>query len=168
MANIIANQLDRPFYMLSAVSSGVKDVRETIEKAKKQQFFSRPNPILFIDEIHRFNKAKQDSLLGAVEKGVITLIGATTENPSFEVIRALLSRCQVYILEPLSKEQLVTIVNQALQEDEYLKKKSIEVKEYEAMLLYSGGDARKLLNVLELVTNYEEEGAILELSLIHI
>ena len=164
LANIIANQLDRPFYMLSAVSSGVKDVRETIEKAKKQQFFSRPNPILFIDEIHRFNKAQQDSLLGAVEKGIITLIGATTENPSFEVIRALLSRCQVYILEPLSKEQLVTIVNQALQGDEFLKKKSIQVEEYEALLLYSGGDARKLLNVLELVTNYQEEGETLEIT----
>jgi len=164
LANIIANQLDRPFYMLSAVSSGVKDVRETIEKAKKQQFFSKPNPILFIDEIHRFNKAQQDSLLGAVEKGIITLIGATTENPSFEVIRALLSRCQVYILEPLSKEQLITIVNQALQEDEYLKKKSIEVKEYEALLLYSGGDARKLLNVLELVINYQEEAEVLEIT----
>jgi len=164
LANIIAQQLDRPFYMLSAVSSGVKDVRETIEKAKKQQFFSRPNPILFIDEIHRFNKAQQDSLLGAVEKGIITLIGATTENPSFEVIRALLSRCQVYILEPLSKAQLMSIVQQALQEDEYLKKKQIHIKEYEALLLYSGGDARKLLNVVELVTNYQEEGEILAIT----
>ncbi len=156
LATIIANQLDRPFYTLSAVSSGVKDVRETIAKAKKQQFFSKPNPILFIDEIHRFNKAQQDSLLGAVEKGVITLIGATTENPSFEVIRALLSRAQVYILEHLSKAQLINLVDRALAEDELLKKKPIEVKEYDALLLYSGGDARKLMNVLELVTNFQE------------
>jgi len=156
LATIIANQLDRPFYTLSAVSSGVKDVRETIAKAKKQQFFSKPNPILFIDEIHRFNKAQQDSLLGAVEKGVITLIGATTENPSFEVIRALLSRAQVYILKHLSKEQLISLVDRALVEDELLQKKPIEVKEYDALLLYSGGDARKLMNVLELVTNFQE------------
>ena len=156
LANIIANQLKRPFYTLSAVNSGVKDVRETIEKAKKQQFFNRPNPILFIDEIHRFNKSQQDSLLGAVEKGIITLIGATTENPSFEVINALLSRCQVYVLKPLEKEQLIELVNFALSNDEYLKKLPITVEEYDALLLYSGGDARKLLNVLELVTNYQE------------
>lgn len=156
LANIIANQLKRPFYSLSAVNSGVKDVRETIEKAKKQQFFNRPNPILFIDEIHRFNKSQQDSLLGAVEKGIITLIGATTENPSFEVINALLSRCQVYVLQPLEKEQLIALVQQALNQDEYLKDKPIKIEEYDAMLLYSGGDARKLLNVLELVTNYQE------------
>ncbi len=156
LATIIANQLDRPFHTLSAVSSGVKDVRETIAKAKKQQFFNRPNPILFIDEIHRFNKAQQDSLLGAVEKGTITLIGATTENPSFEVISALLSRCQVYVLKHLTKEQLINLVDRALAEDEYLQKKSVEVKEYEALLLYSGGDARKLMNVLELVTNFQE------------
>ena len=156
LATIIANQLDRPFYTLSAVSSGVKDVRETIAKAKKQQFFSKPNPILFIDEIHRFNKAQQDSLLGAVEKGVITLIGATTENPSFEVISALLSRAQVYVLKHLSKEQLIGLIDRALAEDELLKKKPIKVKEYDAMLLYSGGDARKLMNVLELVTNFQE------------
>ena len=156
LASIIANQLDRPFYTLSAVSSGVKDVRETIAKAKKQQFFSKPNPILFIDEIHRFNKAQQDSLLGAVEKGVITLIGATTENPSFEVISALLSRAQVYVLKHLSKEQLISLVDRALAEDEFLKKKAIEVEEYDAMLLYSGGDARKLMNVLELVTNFQD------------
>jgi len=147
LANIIANQLKRPFYSLSAVNSGVKDVRETIEKAKKQQFFNRPNPILFIDEIHRFNKSQQDSLLGAVEKGIITLIGATTENPSFEVINALLSRCQVYVLQPLEKEQLIALVQQALNQDEYLKDKPIKIEEYDAMLLYSGGDARKLLNV---------------------
>ena len=156
LATIIANQLDRPFYTLSAVSSGVKDVRETIAKAKKQQFFSKPNPILFIDEIHRFNKAQQDSLLGAVEKGVITLIGATTENPSFEVISALLSRAQVYVLKHLTKEQLIGLVDRALAEDEFLKKKPIQVKEYDAMLMYSGGDARKLMNVLELVTNFQE------------
>jgi len=156
LATIIANQLDRPFYSLSAVNSGVKNVRETIAKAKKQQFFSKPNPILFIDEIHRFNKSQQDSLLGAVEKGVITLIGATTENPSFEVISALLSRAQVYVLKHLSKEQLIGLVDRALVEDEYLKKKPIEVEEYDAMLLYSGGDARKLMNILELVTNFQD------------
>lgn len=156
LATIIANQLDRPFHTLSAVSSGVKDVRETIAKAKKQQFFNRPNPILFIDEIHRFNKAQQDSLLGAVEKGTITLIGATTENPSFEVIAALLSRCQVYVLKHLTKEQLINLVDSALAADEFLRKKPIEVVEYEALLLYSGGDARKLMNVLELVTNFQE------------
>ncbi len=156
LATIIANQLDRPFYTLSAVSSGVKDVRETIAKAKKQQFFSKPNPILFIDEIHRFNKAQQDSLLGAVEKGVITLIGATTENPSFEVISALLSRAQVYVLKHLTKEQLIGLVDRALAKDEFLKKKPIEIREYDAMLLFSGGDARKLMNVLELVTNFQK------------
>lgn len=156
LASIIANHLDRPFYTLSAVSSGVKDVRETIAKAKSKQFFNRPNPILFIDEIHRFNKAQQDSLLGAVEKGVITLIGATTENPSFEVISALLSRSQVYVLKPLTKDQLINLVDTALTKDEFLKTKTIEVEEYDALLLYSGGDARKLLNVLELVTNYQE------------
>ncbi len=156
LASIIANQLERPFYTLSAVSSGVKEVRETIQKAKKNQFFNRPNPILFIDEIHRFNKAQQDSLLGAVEKGIITLIGATTENPSFEVIAALLSRCQVYVLEPLTKEQLVDLVDKVIIKDEFLKKKKIKIEEYEALLLYAGGDARKLLNVLELVTNYQQ------------
>ena len=157
LASIIANQLERPFYTLSAVSSGVKDVRETIQKAQKNQFFNRPNPILFIDEIHRFNKAQQDSLLGTVEKGIITLIGATTENPSFEVISALLSRCQVYVLQPLTKEALVELVDRAIAKDEFLKEKKIEVQEYDALLLYSGGDARKLLNVLELVTNYQGE-----------
>ncbi|MEM1121930.1 MAG: replication-associated recombination protein A [Bacteroidota bacterium] len=155
LASIIANQLERPFYTLSAVNSGVKDVRETIAKAKSKQFFNRPNPILFIDEIHRFNKSQQDSLLGAVEKGIITLIGATTENPSFEVISALLSRCQVYVLEHLTKEQLVQLVDTALATDEYLKDKPIEVQEYDALLLYSGGDARKLMNIVELVTNFQ-------------
>ncbi|MEM9819947.1 MAG: AAA family ATPase, partial [Bacteroidota bacterium] len=129
LATIIANELERPFYTLSAINSGVKDIRETIEKARKQRFFDRPNPILFIDEIHRFSKSQQDSLLGAVEKGVVTLIGATTENPSFEVISALLSRSQVYVLQHLEKSELVFLVDQALQKDDYLKKRPIEVKE---------------------------------------
>ncbi len=158
LAKIIANQLERPFYILSAINSGVKDIRETIDKAKKQQFFNRPNPILFIDEIHRFSKSQQDSLLGAVEAGIITLIGATTENPSFEVIAALLSRCQVYVLKPLSREDLILMVDEALKRDEYLKKLTVKVAEYDAMLRFSGGDGRKLYNVLELVTNYAEEG----------
>ncbi len=153
LASILSHQLKRPFYTLSAVSSGVKDVREVIEKAKGQKFFSAANPILFIDEIHRFSKSQQDSLLGAVEKGIVTLIGATTENPSFEVISALLSRCQVYVLKHLEKEELIHIVNAALEKDEYLRTKDIEVAEFEALLMFSGGDARKLLNVLELVTN---------------
>lgn len=153
LAKIIANTLDRPFYILSAVHSGVKDVREALEKAKKQKFFNSPNPVLFIDEIHRFNKAQQDSLLGAVEAGIITLIGATTENPSFEVISPLLSRCQVYILKHLEKDDLSRIVNRSIEKDTYLKSLNIEVKEYEAMFRYSGGDARKLLNLLELVVN---------------
>jgi putative ATPase len=157
LARIIANELDRPFHMLSAINSGVKDVRETIQKAKSQRFFSAPNPILFIDEIHRFSKSQQDSLLGAVEEGVITLIGATTENPSFEVIPALLSRCQVYILEPLDKEDLIQLIDQALVQDEYLQVQPIEIKEYEAMLQLSGGDARKLYNILELIANYQTD-----------
>ncbi|MDX1941229.1 MAG: replication-associated recombination protein A [Saprospiraceae bacterium] len=158
LARIISNQLQRPFYTLSAVHSGVKDVRETIEKARNQRFFSSPNPILFIDEIHRFNKSQQDSLLGAVEEGIIVLIGATTENPSFEVVPALLSRCQVYILYYLKPEELIFLVNQALEKDEYLKEKQIEVKEYDALLRYSGGDARKLYNILELVAGDIEKG----------
>ncbi len=153
LARIIANKLNRPFYNLSAVHSGVKDVRETIEKAKKQQFFNNPNPILFIDEIHRFSKSQQDSLLGSVEQGIITLIGATTENPSFEVIPPLLSRCQVYILKPLEKEDLLKLLENAIRNDVELRKYKIEVKEYEAILRYSGGDARKLLNILELIVN---------------
>ncbi len=153
LAKIIANQLERPFHGLSAINSGVKDVREVIEKAKKQRFFSQPNPILFIDEIHRFSKSQQDSLLGAVEQGIFTLIGATTENPSFEVIPALLSRCQVYVLEHLSKEDLLQLLHQAVEQDEVLKNKKIDLKEYEALLQYSGGDARKLLNILEIVIN---------------
>lgn len=153
LANIIANYLNRPFYTLSAINSGVKDVREVIEKAKSQQFFGTNNPVLFIDEIHRFSKSQQDSLLGAVEKGIITLIGATTENPSFEVISALLSRCQVYILKEQSKEELLKLIDIALTQDEELKKKKITIKEYESLLQLSGGDARKLLNTLEIVVN---------------
>ncbi len=157
LASIIAHQLKRPFHSLSAINSGVKDIRDTIEKAKSQQFFNKPNPILFIDEIHRFSKSQQDSLLGAVEKGIITLIGATTENPSFEVISALLSRCQVYVLKHLTKEELIQLVDIALKKDEYLKEKPIEVKEHEALLQYSGGDARKLYNILELISNHPSE-----------
>ena len=155
LAFIISKQLDRPFYSMSAVQSGVKDVRETIEKAKKLQFFDKPNPILFIDEIHRFSKSQQDSLLGAVEQGVVTLIGATTENPSFEVISPLLSRCQVYILNGLTEKNLTQMLNRALKKDPYLKKLKIMVQEHEAMFHYSGGDARKLLNTLELVIRSE-------------
>ncbi|MFT5166374.1 MAG: putative ATPase [Saprospiraceae bacterium] len=158
LASIIANQLKRPFHSLSAINSGVKDIRDTIEKAKNQQFFNSPNPILFIDEIHRFSKSQQDSLLGAVERGIITLIGATTENPSFEVISALLSRSQVYVLKHLEKEDLIRLVDIALEKDEFLKVKDIEVKEYDALLMYSGGDARKLLNTLELVSNQVPKG----------
>ena len=163
LAKIIANQLEIPFYTLSAINSGVKDVREAIEKARRQQFFDRPSPILFIDEIHRFSKAQQDSLLGAVEAGIVTLIGATTENPSFEVIPALLSRCQVYVLEPLAKAELKQMVVKALQDDEYLAPLKIEIAEYDAMLQLSGGDGRKLYNILELITNEapEQEQALL-------
>ncbi len=157
LAGIIANRLKRPFFPLSAVHSGVKDVRETIEKAKKQQFFNQPNPILFIDEIHRFNKSQQDSLLSAVEKGIITLIGATTENPSFEVISPLLSRCQVYIMNPLDEVVLIELLNSALQKDSYLATFSIEISEYEAFIRVSGGDARKLFNALELVVSSESD-----------
>ena len=153
LANIIANKLERPFYSLSAINSGVKDVRDIITKAKSQQFFGTNNPVLFIDEIHRFSKSQQDSLLGAVEKGIITLIGATTENPSFEVISALLSRCQVYILKEQSKEDLLSLIDIALTTDEELKKKKVDIKEYESLLQLSGGDARKLLNTLEIVIN---------------
>ncbi len=153
LANIIANYLKRPFYTLSAINSGVKDIREVIEKAKSQQFFGTNNPVLFIDEIHRFSKSQQDSLLGAVEKGIITLIGATTENPSFEVISALLSRCQVYVLKEQTKADLLQLIDIALTTDEFLKKKKVKIKENEALLQLSGGDARKLLNTLEIVVN---------------
>jgi len=153
LAKIIANILERPFHSLSAINAGVKDVRDTIEKAKKQQFFNRPNLILFIDEIHRFNKSQQDSLLGSVEQGILTLIGATTENPSFEVISPLLSRCHVYVMKPLEKDELLEILNRALSKDIILKSLNIEIVENEALLRYSGGDARKLLNLIELVVN---------------
>lgn len=160
LAGIIANTLKRPFFHLSAVHSGVKDVRETIEKAKKQQFFNQPNPILFIDEIHRFNKSQQDSLLSAVEQGIITLIGATTENPSFEVISPLLSRCQVYIMNPLTEDELVELLNKALKKDSYLAAYNIEIEEHEAFIRVSGGDARKMYNALELVVSSEaDEGS---------
>ena len=160
LAMIIAEQLKRPFYVLSAVSSGVKDVREVIQKAEGQRFFNTPNPILFIDEIHRFSKAQQDSLLAAVEKGTVTLIGATTENPSFEVISPLLSRCQVYVLKSQEKKDLEDLIDRAVTKDYYLSKRNITVKEKEAMISYSGGDARKLLNILELVVNGLGEGDI--------
>lgn len=153
LALIISKELDRPFFSLSAINSGVKDIRDVIDKAKQIRQFDKQQPILFIDEIHRFSKSQQDSLLGAVEQGLVTLVGATTENPSFEVISALLSRCQVYVLNPLDKSDLQGIVNKALHEDEYLRQAKTEVKEYEALLRLSGGDARKLLNVLELVVN---------------
>ena len=151
LAKIIANELDIPFFTLSAINSGVKDIRETIEKARRTQFFDQPNPVLFIDEIHRFSKSQQDSLLGAVEQGIVTLIGATTENPSFEVNAALLSRAQVYVLKELDAEDLKTMVDKALKEDEYLSKQSIEIQAYEAILHLCGGDGRRLYNILELV-----------------
>ncbi len=153
LARIIANTLDRPFYTLSAINSGVKEIREVIDKAQKQQFFGRPNPIMFIDEIHRFSKSQQDSLLGAVEAGTITLIGATTENPSFEVITPLLSRCQVYVLNSLDKQDLLDLLDKTLTKDFELRERKIVVQEYEALLRFSGGDARKLLNAIELVVN---------------
>ena len=153
LAQIIAHKLETPFYTLSAVTSGVKDVREVIEKAQKGRFFNEASPILFIDEIHRFSKSQQDSLLGAVEKGIVTLIGATTENPSFEVIRPLLSRCQLYVLKSLEKQDLLKLLDRAIHEDTILKEKKIELKETDALLRYSGGDARKLLNVLEIVVD---------------
>lgn len=160
LAQIIAHRLETPFYTLSAVTSGVKDVRDVIERAKNGRFFSQVSPILFIDEIHRFSKSQQDSLLGAVETGVITLIGATTENPSFEVIRPLLSRCQLYVLKPLDKEDLLKLLHRAITQDVELLKRHIEVQETEAILRYSGGDARKLLNILELVVESDSEETV--------
>ena len=160
LAQIIANKLETPFYTLSAVTSGVKDVREVIERAKNNRFFNSNSPILFIDEIHRFSKSQQDSLLGAVERGVVTLIGATTENPSFEVIRPLLSRCQLYVLHPLEKDDLLELLHRAIQEDVELKKKKIKLSETNAMLRFSGGDARKLLNILDLVVEAEDTDEI--------
>ena len=155
LAQIIAHQLETPFFTLSAVTSGVKDVRDVIEKAEKGRFFNEASPILFIDEIHRFSKSQQDSLLGAVERGIVTLIGATTENPSFEVIRPLLSRCQLYVLKSLEKDDLLQLLQRAVTTDIILKERHIELKETGAMLRYSGGDARKLLNILELVVEAE-------------
>lgn len=158
LAYLIANHSKRPFYTLSAINSGVKDIREIIDKANNSNLFSNKNPILFIDEIHRFSKSQQDSLLGAVEKGIVTLIGATTENPSFEIISALLSRCQVYILKEQTKDDLTKLLHIALIKDEFLNKKKIHILEYEALLQLSGGDARKLLNTLEIVvSNYETD-----------
>lgn len=151
LAQIISHRLETPFYTLSAVTSGVKDVRDVIERTKNGRFFNSASPILFIDEIHRFSKSQQDSLLGAVERGIVTLIGATTENPSFEVIRPLLSRCQLYVLKPLEKEDLLQLLNRAVTTDVELSKLNIQLKETDALLRYSGGDARKLLNILQLV-----------------
>ncbi|MEE0989830.1 MAG: AAA family ATPase, partial [Paludibacteraceae bacterium] len=156
LAQIIASQSGRSFYSLSAVSSSVKDVRDVIDTAEKTKLFNPKAPILFIDEIHRFSKSQQDSLLAAVEKGTFVLIGATTENPSFEVISPLLSRCRIYVLKPLEEEDLKYLINKALTEDEELKNKKVEIAEYDSLLLYSGGDARKLLSALELVLSTEE------------
>lgn len=160
LAKIIAQQLDTPFYTLSAVNSGVKEVREVIDKASNNRFFNQQSPILFIDEIHRFSKSQQDSLLAAVETGAITLIGATTENPSFEVIRPLLSRCQVYVLKSLEKQDLEELLQRALTKDWILKDRHIEIKETEALFRYSGGDARKLLGILDLVTSSAPTGPL--------
>ena len=160
LANIIANTLNAPFYKLSAINSGVKDVRDVIDKAKNNRFFEAAAPILFIDEIHRFSKSQQDSLLNAVETGTVTLIGATTENPSFEVIRPLLSRCQVYVLKEMDKKDLESLLQRALTEDVVLKEREVEVKETDALFRFSGGDARKLLNILDLVVSADSEGKI--------
>ena len=160
LAQIIANRLETPFFTLSAVTSGVKDVRDVIEKAQKGRFFNEASPILFIDEIHRFSKSQQDSLLGAVERGIVTLIGATTENPSFEVIRPLLSRCQLYVLKSLDKADLLQLLDRAIHTDIMLRERNITLKETAAMIRYSGGDARKLLNILELVVEASPDGDI--------
>lgn len=160
LAKIIAQRLDSAFYTLSAVNCGVKDVRDVIEKARSNRFFNSASPILFIDEIHRFSKSQQDSLLAAVEMGDVTLIGATTENPSFEVIRPLLSRCQVYVLKSLEKDELLALLDHAIHDDAYLREREVDIQETEALLRYSGGDARKLLNILDLITNATPEGTI--------
>ena len=160
LAQIIANTLETPFFTLSAVTSGVKDVRDVIEKAQKGRFFNEASPILFIDEIHRFSKSQQDSLLGAVERGIVTLIGATTENPSFEVIRPLLSRCQLYVLKSLDKDDLLQLLDRAIHTDVMLRERHIELRETAAMIRYSGGDARKLLNILELVVEASPDGDV--------
>lgn len=162
LAKIVANELHRPFFTLSAVTSGVKEVREVIESAKRQRFFDAATPLLFIDEIHRFNKSQQDSLLGAVEQGVVTLIGATTENPSFEVISPLLSRCQVYILKPMTDEELEQLLQRALTTDKELAERDIEVREQEALFRFSGGDARKLLNILDIVINAADNKVVID------
>ncbi len=164
LANIIARSLQVPFFTLSAVTSGVRDVREVIEKAKSSRFFNSPNPVLFIDEIHRFSKSQQDSLLAAVEQGIVTLIGATTENPSFEVIRPLLSRCQVYVLNPLNEADLQNLIQSALHRDSQLRERNIRVRDTAAILRYSGGDARKLLNILELVADATQEDESVEIT----
>ncbi len=166
LAKIIATSLERPFFTLSAVSSGVKDVREVIESAKKERFFNTKQPILFIDEIHRFNKSQQDSLLGAVEQGVVTLVGATTENPSFEVISALLSRCQVYTLKPLEEGDLEQLLMRALTQDIELKKRKIDIAEREALFTFAGGDARKLLNILDIITSAADGDIIITNDLV--
>ena len=162
LAKIVATALDRPFYTLSAVTSGVKDVREVIEKAKNQHLFNARPAFLFIDEIHRFNKSQQDSLLGAVEQGIVTLIGATTENPSFEVISPLLSRCQVYVLKPMDDSELQTLLNRALTTDKELMKRNIEVRETEALFRFSGGDARKLLNILDIIVGASDSDIVID------
>lgn len=167
LANIIAQESGRPFYSLSAINSGVKDVRDIIDKAKSSGgLFTQRNPILFIDEIHRFSKSQQDSLLGAVEKGWVTLIGATTENPSFEVIPALLSRCQIYILNAFDKDDLIALLHRAIEKDVYISKKKVKLEETQALLQLSGGDARKLLNIFELVVNSQNEGVIITNDLV--
>jgi putative ATPase len=158
LAQIVASESGRTFFTLSAINSGVKDIREVIERAEKQQFFDSPSPVLFVDEIHRFSKSQQDALLGAVEKGTITLIGATTENPSFEVISALLSRSQVYTLKPLSEEDMIHMINMALEKDPFLNSRNIIIKEYDALLVFSSGDGRKLYNALELVIHATDTG----------
>ncbi|MDD3404792.1 MAG: replication-associated recombination protein A [Paludibacteraceae bacterium] len=161
LAHIIATHLNRPFYTLSAINSGVKDVRDIIEKAKSNRFFSEANPVLFIDEIHRFSKSQQDSLLGAVEKGIVTLIGATTENPSFEVITPLLSRCQVYVLQPLGKDDLLALAQRAITTDYELKQRDITIEEDEALLRFAGGDARKLLNIIDLMCQTDTDEKVI-------
>ena len=162
LARVIAAEADRPFVQLSAINSGVKDVREAIEQARKQRYFDRPGPILFIDEIHRFSKSQQDSLLGAVEDGTVTLIGATTENPSFEVISALLSRCQVYVLKPLDEETMRKLLNKAILEDVDLKEKEFVIKEDHALIQLAGGDARKLLSALELISSQQGKKVLID------
>jgi putative ATPase len=164
LAQMVSHYLKKPFHALSAINAGVKDIRDAIDSAEKQTLFKSKGAILFIDEIHRFSKSQQDALLGAVEKGTVTLIGATTENPSFEVIPALLSRCQVYVLQHLTKAELIGLVDRALQQDEQLKSAEIIIDEYDALLLYSGGDARRLLNALELVSNFRKPGVPLHIT----